>query len=340
MTQIEKLKNKVATRPPVTSVWDFFESRKSDIAKVLPRHITADRLIGVMSFMIKSNGAIANASVNSLIAAVIQTCQLGLEPGSLGHVYYVPFNNKGKKEVQFIIGYKGYIELLNKAGKAAILSTECVYENDHFRYQLGLNPILEHTPAASNRGKFIGVYCIAKNLVANEKVFLHMSADEIDKIRKSSKAGASEYSPWNNWFESMAKKTVIRQITKLLPLSIEEQSKIATDETTKSTIDVDMTRVPDETVYEPSGEEIPSFEATAQATEAGTTQAPVEPADLISEAQRKRLFAILKEKKISDVAFKAYLKENYGYESRTLITKNDYVDINLWLDGSDATRTS
>jgi recombination protein RecT len=347
MTQVEKLKQAIATRPAVKTVWDFFESRKAEIAKVLPRHVTVDRLIGVMSFMIKSNADIANASVNSLIAAVIQTCQLGLEPGSLGHVYYVPFNNRKPdgtvvKEIQFILGYKGIVELLNNAGKAVLLSTECVYSNDNFRYALGLNSILEHQPCYSDRGEFVGVYAIAKNLVANEKVFVYLSKEEVMKVMKSSKASGSKYSPWNTWFEEMAKKTAVRRLCKLLPLSVQEQRKIATDETTKTAIAVDMTQVPDETVYEvPSAVEV---EATITPAANTTASEPICPkcqevececavmAEPISDAMRKRLFAICNEKKIPEAALKAYLKETFGIDSRTQITKGMYAEINLWLE--------
>lgn len=345
MGTVQKLKTEVANRPKITSVWDFFEARKAEIAKVLPDKVTPDRLIGVLSFMIKGNSQIANASANSLIAAVIQSAQQGLDP-ALGECYFVPFVNKGVKEVQYIIGYKGMVELMNRSKKAALLSTECVYEHDHFKYALGLNPILEHVPYEGPRGEFKGVYAIAANLVANEKVFVYLSKEDVDKVRASSKAGKSEYSPWAKWYDEMAKKTAIRRLCKLLPLSVEEQRIIASDETTKRDIAIDMTQVPDVTNYD---DPEPALEVTAQASEAGTTMAdePIcpkcqevtceceEQKQPITDAQRKRLFAICNEKNISDTAFKAYLKETFGITSRKDITQGMYVDINLWLQGAD-----
>lgn len=250
MSSIEKVKNAVATTT-VTNVWEYFERRKADIAKVLPSHITIDRLIGVMSYAIKSNPEIMQASQASLISAVIQTVQLGLEPGNLGHCYYVPFNNKKKdgsiiKEIQFILGVRGIIELVNRARMAVILSTECVYEGDKFEYAQGLNPVLVHIPS-TERGELLGTYAIAKNLIAQEKLFIYMTKDEIDKVRKSARGADSPYSPWNKWYEEMAKKTVVKRLSKLLPLSVEVQKLVRTDETTKSRIDKDMTIVPDET---------------------------------------------------------------------------------------------
>jgi recombination protein RecT len=270
-TAMEKTKTAVA-QTKISTVWDYFKERKGEISKVLPKHMTVDRLIGVMSYVIKSTPEIMGASQASLVAAVIQTCQIGLEPGNLGHCYYVPFNNKKNgnfvKEVQFILGYKGIIELINRAGKAVILSTEIVREKDRFDYSQGLNPVLVHVPTKlKDRGEIIGVYCVAKIIAANEKLFVFLSKEEIDKVRNASKAGKSDYSPWHNWYEEMAKKTAVKRISKLLPMSVEVQRAIATDETTKTRLDPEMTALPDETQYLPEPEAQPAIETTATSSE-------------------------------------------------------------------------
>jgi len=178
---------------------------------------------------------------------VIQTAQLGLQPGNIGHVHLVPFENKGVKEVQLIIGYRGFVELVNRSGKATILTAEVVYDNDFFEYEQGLNPVLRHKPAEGERGEKRGVYCIAKNLLANEKVYIYLARSDVEKIKAASKAASSDYSPWNKWAEEMWKKSAVKRITKLLPLSAEEQEAISADETIKTRIDEKMTEVPDET---------------------------------------------------------------------------------------------
>ena len=285
-TAMEKAKTEVA-RKQITTVWEYFKEREDEIAAVLPEHITLKRMIGVMANTIKANPDIRNASQASLIAAVIQTVQNGLEPGNLGHCYYVTFNNKKRdgtvvKEVQFIMGYRGIIELVNNAGKAVILSTECVYKNDHFEYAQGLNPVLVHVPAKGDRGDLIGVYCTAKNLVANEKIFVFLAKEEIDKVRKASRAGSSPYSPWTNWYEEMAKKTAVKRIAKLLPLSISVQRAISTDETTKTRIDKDMAALPDETNYLPPPENAP-----AQVVEVGAGDLTDEEKEEILRSERE-----------------------------------------------------
>lgn len=260
MANIEQVKNEVKGKS-ILSVMDFMQQKRDLIAKALPNTITPDRLIGVFTMLLKSSPALMECSQASLVGAVIQTVQVGLTPGPIGQVYYVPFNNKQKdgsyrREVQFIIGYKGMIELVNRSGKACILTAECVYSNDEFKYEQGLNPVLKHVPTSGDRGAFAGVYCIAKNMMANEKVFVYLAKEEVEKVKGASKAGQSDFSPWSKWHDEMAKKTAVKRICKLLPLSLDAQQKISADETIKTEIDKDMVNVPDNTDWDAQDAEI------------------------------------------------------------------------------------
>ncbi len=338
MSNTEKALEQAKERKLVT-VFDFLEMRKDQISKALPSHITPDRMIGVFTMLFKSSPELMNCDQTSLVCAVIQTVQLGLEPGNVAHCYYVPFQNKKKncKEVQFILGYKGIIELISRSGKASILNTEVVYQNDFFEYELGLNPVLKHLPTSSDRGEIIGVYCVAKNLVANEKVFIYLHKEDIDKVRRSSKAGNSDYSPWKNWYEEMAKKTAVRRISKLLPLSVQVQREISTDETTKRQIDTNMTDVADVTEWTPeTPSEVPEIGTETaqiddlsknQAQEHARTKKEPQTANLISDKQRKRLFAISKQSGVDHDAMKLFLGSLYGITSTSDIQREWYEEI-------------
>lgn len=52
--------------------------------------------------------------------------------------------------------------------------------------------------------------------------------------------------------------------------------------------------------------------------------------NLISEAQRKRLFALCKENNVSDSDVKAYLKEKFKIDSTSKIKRSDYEEICNW----------
>jgi recombination protein RecT len=263
MSNVENTRQAV-TSTKIYTVREFMEQQKELISQVLPKTITPERMLGIFTMILRSSPTLAQCSQKSLIGAVIQSAQLGLAPGNIGYIHLVPFNNKGVMEVQLIIGYKGYIELVNRSGKATILNTEVVYANDIFEYEQGLSPVLRHIPAREERGDKVGVYCIAKNLIANEKVFIYLYKEDVDKVKASSKSSSSNYSPWQNWPEEMWKKTAVKRIAKMLPLSAEEQQALSADETVKTKLEKDMVNLPDETNWKDDPIETTATASTSQ----------------------------------------------------------------------------
>jgi len=181
---------------------------------------------------IRKNPKLLECSSQSLLGALMLSAQLGLEPGILGHAYLIPYyNNKTKStEVQFQIGYKGYIDLVRRSGELQTLDVHEVCRGDAFEYEYGLTPKLMHRPALENRGAAYCYYAIAKFKDGGFS-FLVMSVQDIDKYRKRSKS--PDYGPWATDYDAMAKKTVIKQLAKYLPLSTEIQRSMTQDETTK-----------------------------------------------------------------------------------------------------------
>lgn len=278
MSNIQEVK-KQAQNTQLVTIDEYLKKNEHLIVRALNNTISPERFLAVISIVMQSS-ALQGCSQNSLVAAVLQTVQVGLTPGALAHVYYVPFMNKNVREVQMIIGFKGLIELVNRSKEASILGAECVFEKDQFQYEQGLNPVLRHIPAQGDRGSFVGVYAIAKNMLANEKTFVFLNKEEVQKVRNASKAGNSDFSPWVKWFDEMAKKTAIKRLCKNLPLSVEVQQKIATDETVKMEIAPKMTDVPDKTEWNAQEAEIVQPEAKHEALEA-----PASPDNSQSEAK-------------------------------------------------------
>lgn len=230
--------NQTKALTPEQTVRDYIKRMGPEIAKALPKHMDADRMARIALTTIRTTPKLLNCNINSLMSAIMQSAQLGLEPGLLGHCYLIPYGN----ECQFIIGYKGMIDLARRSGNIQSIYTQCVYDNDEFSYKYGLHPDLEHVPADGERGNFKGAYAVA-HFKDGGYQFEYMPKSEIDKRRKRSKASGN--GPWVTDFEEMAMKTVLRHMWKYLPISVEIMRKVdGADETVKQGIAEDMGDIP------------------------------------------------------------------------------------------------
>lgn len=226
--------NQVANQPKPQTIEDYMKKMAPAMAQALPKHMDIDRLTRLAMTTIRTTPALKDADVGSLLGAVMQAAQLGLEPGLMGHCYLLPFNNKNKgiKEVQFIIGYKGMIDLARRSGHIKSIYAHAVYSNDEFDYELGLESKLVHKPTMEpDKGEFIGAYAVA-HFKDGGYQFEFMSKADIEKRKGRSKAANSKFSPWTSDYEEMAKKTVVRHMWKYLPISVEVQQQVAYDEGT------------------------------------------------------------------------------------------------------------
>lgn len=218
---------------------------KQQMALALPRHVTADRLARIALTEVRKNPKLASCDQTSFLGAIMQCAALGLEPGgALGHCYLIPFENRrqNRTEVQFIVGYRGMIDLARRSGQIVSLEARAVYAKDKFEVELGLDSRIVHKPDwdAEDRGDITFVYAVAK-LRDGGIQFDVMSRREIERVRNASagyrvaESVAKKYnktadSPWHSHFEEMAKKTVVRRLFKYLPVSIEIQRAVGLDE--------------------------------------------------------------------------------------------------------------
>lgn len=219
---------------------------KPAIAEAIPRHMTPDRLLRIATTSIRNTPKLRICTPESLLGAVMQCAQLGLEPNILGHCYLIPYRNKRKDEygnrvfvdeAQFQIGYKGLIELARRTGQISSIMAHAVYENDDFEYEYGINEKLRHVPTDEERGQVTHYYAYAKFKDGGYS-FLVMSRKDIERHRddftKSIDRETKEvYGPWADHFNEMAKKTVLKALMKYMPISVEFAKAVDQDETTK-----------------------------------------------------------------------------------------------------------
>lgn len=130
------------------------------------------------------------------------------------------------------------------------IQANVVYENDTFDYEYGLEPILIHRPAFSDRGEAAYFYGLFKT-VNGGYGFSVMSKSDMDLFANTySKAMDSASSPWKTSYEAMGKKTVLKQALKYAPIKTELQRALSTDETIKTRISENMADVSNELILD------------------------------------------------------------------------------------------
>jgi len=208
---------------PVTkygTIKGFIEERQQAIAQLIPKHLNPERLMKVLLNSIYKTPALQDCTPSSLLQCALTSAELGLEPGgALGHAYLVPY----KTTCTFIIGYRGLIELMRRSGQLASIRAVVVHERDRFSYREGIDQVIDHEPHLEGEpGPLRFVYAVAR-LKDGSVQCEFMTKAQVDAIRARSRASGS--GPWVTDYEEMAKKTVIRRIAKVLPLSSEAVEK-------------------------------------------------------------------------------------------------------------------
>ena len=163
----------------------------------------------------------------SLFASILHCAEMGLNPSQMvGEFFFIPY----KDSITPILGYKGLLTLLMRSNKVKKIWSEVVYEDDDFEYELGLEPKLLHTPnhqSIRNSKNIKCIYACAK--IDDEVVFKVMFKSEIQNIINMSKfPNELFFNDKKDPEQWMAKKTVLKQLAKLMPKDDDRLKKAVT----------------------------------------------------------------------------------------------------------------
>jgi len=246
MNQAEKLATQ-AEGTELVSVPNLIERSIPEMTKMLDGDESqAIRFARIISTDCRINPDLMECTPLSFMGAMFTAAELKLEPVA-GRAYLLPFWNNRKqpdgkwkkiREVQFVLGYKGIADLFYRHAKAVTLSWGVVHENDDFEFEKGTHSVLRHKRTMGERGPRVAYWVLAKMVGGAE--FEVMSFEEcMEHGRNHSKTYDSKEgrfyktSPWVTATDSMCLKTVLIQLSKTLPLSVECQQAIMADESTR-----------------------------------------------------------------------------------------------------------
>lgn len=180
---------------------------------------------------VNSNDLLKGATQESVYSAALMAATLDLPVNqNLGFAYFVPFNNRkaNKQECQFMVGYKGFIQLAMRSGQFKTISATPIYENQ----LVSENPLTGFVFDFSKKGQSIIGYAAYFSLINGFEKTLYMSVEDLKKHGVAySQTFKKGFGLWNDNFDAMAQKTVIKLLlSKYAPLSIEMQKAQIADQ--------------------------------------------------------------------------------------------------------------
>lgn len=199
------------------------QTMKPNFMQALPPGVDPDRFTRVVMNAVQNDPALLEADKQTLFNACNRAAQDGLLPdGREGKivVFNTKLNDKWVKAAQWMPMVGGLRKLAAKHGFS--IDAQVVFANDEFVYELGDDTRIVHRPPplGKPRGEVIGVYAIATHGTSGEKYREVMDKDAIEKVRAASKG--ADKGPWKDWWDEMARKTVVKRIYKTLPIAFDE----------------------------------------------------------------------------------------------------------------------
>lgn len=219
-------------------------------------HDNANGFMANVMTLVSNDSNLADSEPMSIMSGALTaaTLNLGLDK-NLGYAYLVPFNSKNKqtgkweKKAQFLLGYKGYIQLAQRSGQYKALNVIEVYEGELESWNR-LTEEFVFNPEGRKSDEVIG-YVGYFELLNGFKKTVYWTKQEIEAHRISNSKDKNPQNPsgvWRSDYDAMARKTVLRNmLSKWGILSIEMQKATITDETVQQ-VSADGDLIEDTTV--------------------------------------------------------------------------------------------
>ena len=245
--------NTLVKKEPSFSTFLTSEAVKNKVNQMVAG-ANGDKFVTSLISLVSHNPALAECDKWTIVSAALlgESLKLSCSP-QLGHFYLVPFNDKKRemKAAQFILGYKGYIQLAIRSGYYKKLNVLAIKEGELISYdplEETIKVDLIMSESQREKAPTIGYYAMfeytngfRKALYwTKEKMLIHAdkysSAFKKESYEKLLKGEIPQNEMWKYssfWykdFDEMALKTMIRQlISKWGIMSVEFQKAYEND---------------------------------------------------------------------------------------------------------------
>lgn len=193
----------------------------------------AKKFVADISSVVAQNRMLQECDAGSIISAGLMAQSLELPmASSLGFCYLVPYKTKNGNMAQFQVGWKGLVQLAIRSGQYSKIGVRPVHKGE----ALGLDEFGDEIVKFSHEfdnAEVVGYFAYIE-LVGGFKKTLYWTVEQCKEHAKrysKSYGNGSATDNWTNMFDSMAQKTVLKQlINKYGIMSVAIQKAIETDQ--------------------------------------------------------------------------------------------------------------
>ena len=182
------------------------------------------RFISSIVSAVNNNTMLQECTNSSILSGALLGESLNLSPSpQLGQYYLVPFKdkNKGTTLAQFVLGYKGYLQLAIRSGQYKKINVLSIKEGELVRYD-PLNEEIEVSliddEEEREKALTVGYYAMFEYTNGFKKAMYWSKAKmEAHALKYSAgyaadKRKGNQYTFWSKDFDGMAYKTMLRQL--------------------------------------------------------------------------------------------------------------------------------
>lgn len=193
------------------------------VQSILGDEKTSKRFVSSIISAVSNNPQLKECDNASILSGALLGEALGLTPSpTLGKIYLVPFKDKERGMVaQFILGYKGYLELAMRSGQYKDINVMEIREGEYKgRNKENGKPMFEFIEDDDIREetKIIG-YMASFTLLNGFTKTIYMTHKQMEEHAlkysngyRADKKNKTSYTFWSKDFTSMAFKTLLRQL--------------------------------------------------------------------------------------------------------------------------------
>jgi recombination protein RecT len=242
--------------------------------KLLGSRELAERLARVAVTCISSDSKLGQCNAQSLVRTVLRLAEIGLEPGR--DAYLIPYG----QDCQAIIRWEGYVRAARMSGEIKRVWSSVIREGDTYKIRAGsASPSIEHEwDLTTKRGDVIGAYACAEWTDGTVEIEI-VDRDYLDRCRK---AAGGKGQAWGQWFDQMARKSVVKRLCQRLPLGAPARPETAS---VIETIDAEPLPEDGPTFIEPEPVALPAAEAKRTRKPRQPKEEPAETPALMTDAQ-------------------------------------------------------